>query len=190
MGINDIVNYALETGKATIHMGKNLEVLFNYIYFRERLSIVKILENTYRIIGDYSSFSKSPDLTTYAITNYNKMCQTATFRVPNMLFAGVTCAYNFISPSFIKNGKGYLYTFPEKLPQDKIQSGNEIIEEYLHNQFKEYDSRDDIDIHTDYDKIFDIEYCLDNLVGVKGKYKKSKYNVCISLYALINPLMV
>ena len=148
------------------------ERLFNYIYSRERLSIVKTLENTYRIIGDYSSFSKSPDLTTYATTNYNKMCQTATFRVPNMLFAGVTCAYNFISPSFIKNGKGYLYTFTEKLPQDKIQSGNEIIEEYLHNQFKEYDRRDDIDIHTDYDKIFDIEYCLDNLVGVKGKYKK------------------
>lgn len=172
MGINDIVNYALETGKATIHMGKNFEVLFNYIYSRERLSIVKTLENTYRIIGNYSSFSKSPDLTTYATTNYNKMCQTATFRVPNMLFAGVTCAYNFISPSFIKNGKGYLYTFTEKLPQDKIQSGNEIIEEYLHNQFKEYDRRDDIDIHTDYDKIFDIEYCLDNLVGVKGKYKK------------------
>lgn len=83
-----------------------------------------------------------------------------------------------------------MYTFTEKLPQDKIQSGNEIIEEYLHNQFKEYDRRDDIDIHTDYDKIFDIEYCLDNLVGVKGKYKKSKYNVCTSLYALRNHLMV
>lgn len=180
--VNDIIDYALETGKATIHMGENLKVLFNHIYCREGFSIAKILEENCRIIGEpYYSVGGS-DLVASVITNYNKMCKTATFKRDNMLITGLTCAYNFITPSFIKNGKGYMYIFTDDLPQDKLPHINEIIEKYLHDQFKEYYNRD-IDTHTDYDKIYDMEYCFDNLVGVKGKYKKIEIQ---SMYKFIH----
>lgn len=169
--IDDIIRYALENGKATIHMGKNLEMLFNYISSREGLSISGILEDTYDIIGKYMHRVEASDPMTSEITNYNKMCKTATFRGDNMLITGLICAYNFISPSFIKNGKGCMYIFTENLPEDKLQSSNEIIRKYLHKKFKD-NYRDGTNTYTDYDKIYDMEYCLDNLVGVKGKYKK------------------
>lgn len=170
--IDDIISYALENGKATIHMGKNLEMLFNYIYSREGLSISNILVDTYNIIDKNSDLGSDNELLTSKITNYNKMCKTATFKEYNMLLVGLICAYNFISPSFIKNGKGYMYIFTETLPEDKLQSSNEIIKKYLYDQYNNNNKNNHINMSTDFDNIYDMEYCLDNLVGVKGKYKK------------------
>lgn len=172
--INEIIDYALEIGKAKIHMGKNLEMLFNYIHSREGFSISDILVETYQIIENESDVEPNyndNEWLTSKITNYNKMKKTATFKEYNLLLAGLICAYNFISPSFIEKGKGYLYVITEKLPKDKIVGCDEIIRKYLQEQYKKYNSTY-IDSNTDFDNIYDIEYCLNNLVGIKGKYEK------------------
>lgn len=166
--IEKAVKFLINNDKYKIHMGKNLESVINYAFNHENRYLSKLVKTLFEI-------SDEEDLT-YKIATINKMLTTAKFRSESKILSGYICAYNLINPSFAEKGTGYLYVINTELSYDeKVKIDNnykECLKQIYNNTLERiYKSEGNYKIDN-IDEIYNVERCLNEKLGLKGKYEK------------------
>ena len=146
-------------------MGNYLRSVINYSYNRYNLHLSELVKTLFTI-------KTNEDLTS-RISTLEKAMKTPNFRLESQLLSGYICAYNLISPSFCKNGKGWLYVFNEKfdnLSKEKVAEAGTMYNELITNAYqKAYNSvNEKIDLET----TFNIERILTDELKLEGVYEK------------------
>lgn len=167
--VEKAVNYLVERGYTKNHMGKNLESVVNYSFNRFNQHLSELVKTLFMIKTNEDLIS--------IIATLDKAIKTSNFRFESQLLSGYICAYNLISPTFCKDGKGSIYIFNDKMYELSSYEIEEIGTRYNSLIFNYYEnirknSFNKGDIKLDIDKIFDIEKILNDDLKLEGMYEK------------------
>lgn len=167
------VDFLINTDRYKIHMGKNFEDVLNYAFRREGYYLSNLIKDLFDI--------QFEEELTFKIATIEKMFTTAKFRKETALLSGYICAYNLISPSFAEKGVGYLYTFNTQLSDEEKLSINTQYKEYLYKIYDEtlsklYNTNSAKQCKFNVDELYDIEFFLNDVLHLKGKYEKWEIN--------------
>lgn len=166
--IEKAVNVLDDNNKFKVHMGRNLDNVIKYSFYRYGLHLAELIKTLFPV-NDVSDMTKH-------IATLDKAVKTATFRFPSQLLSGYICAFNLISPTFCNDGKGFIYLFNNRIKEfskDEIGAKyNELIYNAYENALdKSYKNKEDINI-SDISEIFNIKKILDEELNLTGAYEE------------------
>lgn len=167
------VDFLINTNKHKIHMGKNFEDVLNYAYRRSGYYLSNAVKGLLDVQSEEELTSK--------ISTIKKMFTTTKFHKGTALLSGYFCAYNLISPSFTEKGEGYIYIINADLSDEEKANIDTQYKEYLfaiYNKalFEYNHTPKNQEFEFDADELYDIEFFLNDVIHLKGKYEKWEIN--------------
>lgn len=151
-------------------MGNNLDALISFIQQMHETTISQSLTEYYHNVHNKRFYN---DDYPCEFNKFKGMISTAKFSDKSMQFAGNFSAYYFVTPSYLKSGYGVFYQLNIDLTEKEEKDFNTEFNKYLLKQYENVNEKINKNSEKiDFDKEYNIEYFLENIVGFREKYEK------------------